>query len=131
LKKYINLSREFNIVSFGGWSYAEPSEGFTEEPREIQLDPGTLIDHFGDERGRFVSPANVAFEGRSLPRGTERLPYNLYKVTLSVRALAGIATAAFNMRGGNLLPASVEDLVAEGVITRVDPNGLTGRDGGK
>ena len=123
VKKNSNLSREFNIASFGGWSEAAPAEGFAGEPYEVELSPGTKVDRFGDELGRFVSPADVPFQDRSLPRGSERLEYNLYLVNFSTRVLAGPAASAFNMKGGGLqyrLSSSVAVLLQQGVLIKLE-----------
>ncbi|MBX3440755.1 MAG: glycohydrolase toxin TNT-related protein [Planctomyces sp.] len=50
-------------------SYYPPNRGFSGAPVAETLQPGTLIDRFGLDTGRFASPAGTPVPMRSLPYG--------------------------------------------------------------
>ena len=83
------------------------------------LQPGSLIDRFGPNRGRFVSPAGTPFSARGLPPESANEQFVTLRVLQALDVEASIAAPAF---GGGLgvqfrLPASVQELLDAGVLS--------------
>jgi hypothetical protein len=94
----------------GGWSTTET------------LQPGTVIDRYGAETGRFFSPGGTPLEARSLPTGAG--PLNTYQVLKSFNVQGGIAASAFGQAGGGvqyIASQTVSDLIEGGFIKPVVP----------
>lgn len=127
----------------GNWKYPVP-DGFALDSNQqpiaapLELHAGQLLDRFGNESGRFLSPAGTKYGGRAIPPSnlnTEdpRYPYNyhLYRVAKDVTVCAGPAAPAFEQPGGDIqyvtsssvcptLPfANVGTLVSNGTLVRV------------
>ena len=86
------------------------------------LQPGTLVDRFGYEGGRFMSPNGTSITGRALAPGTTEKPYSVYEVTNRLVVHAGQAEPWFGEAGMGTqyyLPASVADLVDAGYLRKV------------
>ena len=82
------------------------------------LAPGTLIDRFGPNTGRFVSPAGTPFSARGLPPEAALERFQAFEVLQPLNVEGSIASPAF---GGGLgvqyrLPASVQELIDAGVL---------------
>ncbi|TEA14089.1 hypothetical protein C8034_v003506 [Colletotrichum sidae] len=97
----------------------------------LTLTPGTYVDRFGSEFGRYVAPAGSPYAQRSLPPHNlnaapdSKYPYNyyVYAVARSLVVQAGPIAPWFGQPGLGLqflLSASLSDLVQHGVLTRVD-----------
>lgn len=94
----------------GGWSTTET------------LQPGSVIDRYGAETGRFFSPEGTSFEARSLPTGSG--PLNGYEVLKPFDVQGGIAAPAFGQPGLGvqyMAPQTVADLIEGGFIKPVGP----------
>jgi hypothetical protein len=94
----------------GGWSKAET------------LQPGTIIDRYGGETGRFFSPAGTPLEARALPTGSG--PLNTYEVLKPLEVQGGIVAPAFGQPGLGvqyMSPQTVADLIEAGIIKPVTP----------
>ena len=94
----------------GGWSTTET------------LQPGTLIDRYGAETGRFFSPAGTSLEARALPPGSG--PLNAYEVLKAVEVQGGIAAPAFGQPGIGIrymAPQTVAELIDDGFIKLATP----------
>jgi hypothetical protein len=94
----------------GGWSTDE------------SLQPGTVIDRYGGETGRFFSPEGTPFEERSLPAGSG--PLNTYEVLKALDVRVGLAAPAFGEPGLGIQYMSsqtVADLIRAGFIKPVGP----------
>ncbi|MGW3262812.1 TNT domain-containing protein [Streptomyces sp. NPDC001056] len=128
----------------GNWKYPVP-DGFALDSHHqpiaapLTLHAGQLVDRFGNETGRFLSPAGTKFGLRAIPPSnlnTEdpRYPndYHLYRVAKDVTVCAGPAAPAFEQPGGAVqyatsssdvcptLPfANVGTLVSNGSLVRV------------
>jgi hypothetical protein len=92
----------------GGWSQPET------------LQPGTIIDRYGAETGRFFSPAGTSFEARALPAGSG--PLNAYEVLSPLEVQGGIVAPAFGQPGLGIQYMSSQpaaDLIEAGVIKPV------------
>ncbi|GHF87086.1 hypothetical protein FHX82_004555 [Amycolatopsis bartoniae] len=89
-----------------------------------ELPAGSELDRFGNPDGNLTYAAGTPFEERSLvPEWVDR-PYHVYRVQRPIEALAGVAIPWFNQPGGGaayLLPASIEELLAEGDLIELDP----------
>lgn len=99
-----------------------PNNGFAGAPRVTVLKPGTQIDRFGWDGGRFVAPNGSSIAGRSLAPGTTEKPYKVFEVTNRLVVQEGSAAPWFGQPGGGVqyyLPASVEDLLNTGYIRRI------------
>jgi len=77
-----------------------PNDGFAAPPAEATLPPGTLIDRYGSEGGRFFSPAHASYAGRALPYAQDKMPYTVYRVEAPLRVQAGTAAPWFDAPGG-------------------------------
>ena len=96
-------------------------DGFAEKPSTKVLKPGTVIDRYGNEKGRFVSPKGTSYNARSLKPGTSRLSRKTYVVNRPLRVKAGIAAPAFNRPGGGIqykLPRTVKELLDKEVLKK-------------
>jgi hypothetical protein len=93
--------------------------------KEMQTLPaGSELDRFGGPSGNLTYAAGTPFEERSLVPEWVNRPYHVYRVQRPLEALHGVAIPWFNQPGGGaayLLPASIEELVAEGDLIELDP----------
>ena len=72
-----------------------PNEGFAPGRTSVYLEPGELIDRFGDDLGVFFSPLGTLYKARSSPFKCAAENYKLYKVMKPLPALVGPAAPAF------------------------------------
>jgi hypothetical protein len=89
-----------------------------------ELPAGSELDRFGGPNGNLTYAAGTPFAERSLVPEWVNRPYHVYRVQRPLEALAGVAIPWFNQPGGGsayLLPASVEELLAEGDLIELDP----------
>lgn len=89
-----------------------------------ELPPGSELDRFGGPSGNLTYAAGTPFEERSLVPEWVSRPYHVYRVQRPIEALAGVAIPWFNQPGGGaayLLPAAVEDLLADGDLIELEP----------
>lgn len=89
-----------------------------------ELPAGSELDRFGGPNGNLTYAAGTPFEERSLVPEWVNRPYHVYRVQRPMEALAGVAIPWFNQPGGGsayLLPASIEELLAEGDLIELDP----------
>lgn len=117
-----SISRAFNVNSHGGWEKAAPKNGFIGKTKEAFLKPGTKIDRYGHSTGHFSSPMGTKFEKRSLPTGSEKLPYSAYVVKKPFPVTSGKAAPAFGKPGlGTQYQSkkSIDRLVKEGYLVRI------------
>ncbi len=93
--------------------------------KELQeLPAGSELDRFGTTEGNLTYAAGTPFSERSLVPEWVNRPYHVYRVQRPIEALAGVAIPWFNQPGGGasyLLPASIEELLADGVLIELDP----------
>ncbi|WP_460444026.1 TNT domain-containing protein, partial [Amycolatopsis cihanbeyliensis] len=89
-----------------------------------ELPAGSELDRFGGPSGNLTYAAGTPFEERSLVPEWVSRPYHVYRVQRPLEALAGVAIPWFNQPGGGaayLLPASIEELLAEGDLIELEP----------
>ncbi|MGG1312690.1 TNT domain-containing protein [Cohnella laeviribosi] len=92
-------------------------------PKKVTLQPGTRIDRYGLETGKFVSPEGTPYEMRSLAPGTETKPYTVYEVVKSLDALGGKIAPWFDQPGGGIqykFDQSIKELIEGGYLRRVE-----------
>src|SRR5690606_19196282 len=88
------------------------------------LPAGSELDRFGGANGNLTYAAGTPFEERSLVPEWVNRPYHVYRVQRPLEALAGVAIPWFNQPGGGaayMLPASIEELLADGDLIELDP----------
>ncbi len=88
----------------------------------VCLHPGLVLDRFGADRGKIVSPQGIPFENRALYPRTAKTPYSIFEVVKPIDVKAGEIAPWFNKPGGGiqfLLPKSVEQLLNDGLLKRV------------
>jgi hypothetical protein len=92
----------------GGWRY--PSDGgFAGAPVTVTLEAGQVLDRFGSNSGRFLSPYGTAYAERALPPSNldtfEPLypnNYHIFRVLKPFAADGGTAAAWFGQPGGGI-----------------------------
>ncbi len=90
----------------GTWRY--PAEnGFDGQALPMELKGGDVIDRFGDERGRYLSPDGTTFSERALPPDSlnpqvEKYGYHRYEIVRPFQADVGYVAPAFAQQGGGL-----------------------------
>jgi hypothetical protein len=129
--RYGRLSKEEFLAKWtdpntGGWRWDQvPADGFAvheadgqmvPDRYEVELQPGTQIDRFGDAGGQYLSPDGLPYEQRGLPPsnlvpkpGTETVvndahPFNYYRyeVVRPFKVDAGGIAPAFEQPGGGI-----------------------------
>lgn len=105
-KKWTNPDGSINWPDHDGFS-----EGIKER---ITLQPGEVVDRYGNPTGSFVAPEGTPFVERSLFPGSETRTYNRYKVNKPVEVDAGTAAPWFDQPGGGmqyLFETSIQELL--------------------
>ena len=97
------------------------NDGFVGEPEKITLKAGEmLVDRYGPVYGGYVSPKNVSFEERALPRTTKIEEYSVFVIKKDIKdVLSGVAAAWFGEPGGGIqykLPLGTKQLLKEGYL---------------
>ncbi|MQA61402.1 MAG: DUF4237 domain-containing protein [Actinophytocola sp.] len=85
---------------------------------------GSELDRFGGPDGNLTYVAGTPYEERSLVPEWVHRPYHVYRVQRPIEVLSGVAIPWFNQPGGGsayVLPASIEELLADGVLIELDP----------
>ena len=98
------------------------NDGFQDNPVKTVLQPGMLIDRYGDEKGSFVSPKGTPYKMRSLSPGSETKAYHVYEILKSIEVLSGETAAWFDNPGGGTqhkFSKRIKDLLKEGYISEV------------
>ena len=101
-----------------------PNDGFAPATLPVIVQPGALIDRFGDSAGKFFSPKGTGYRERALPYVCRGYTYASYKVAKPLPALLGTAVPWFGEPGGAVqieTTACVNQLLAAGVLEPV-PN---------
>jgi len=107
------------VVKYRPWPAAD---GFLGASKVTVLKPGTLIDRYGSDAGRFASPQGTLFGARGLPSARAGDPYSVFEVQRRTVVKSGTAGPWLDSGGGgiqHILPASVEDLLGSGYLGRV------------
>lgn len=102
-------------------TYYPPNNGFKNEPSNVTLKSGTLIDRYGFPQGRFASPYGTPAEMRALPPGAIQNPYSVYRVTEPIEVQAGEIAPWFGQIGGGtqyLFPKSIQSYLESGALIK-------------
>jgi hypothetical protein len=97
-------------------------DGFDPPKLKVTIQPGELVDRFGDTCGSFLSPEGASYRGRALPYQCQGYAYTVYRVLKPLPVVIGTAAPAFGEPGGavQLQTADlVDQLLAEGVLEKV------------
>ncbi len=97
-------------------------DGFDPPKLKVTVQPGELLDRFGDTCGSFLSPEGASYAGRALPYRCQGYAYTVYRVLKPLPVTIGTAAPAFGDPGGAVqLKTSelVDQLVAAGVLETV------------
>ena len=83
-----------------------------------QVPPGTILDRYGSDTGRFMGEPGTTVSQRGMAQGTDAMPYTQYRVLKPFDAQVGPAAAvpAFGASGGAMqyLPGrTIKQLVAD------------------
>jgi hypothetical protein len=100
----------------------EPPLTLFRHKQMFELPPGTEVDRYGDQSGNLVYVAGTPFPERSLVPSWINRPYRVYRLRRPLEVLTGVAVPWFEQPGGGtayLLPKSVEDMIAEGVLVEI------------
>jgi len=96
--------------------------GFDPPKLKVIVQPGELLDRFGDTCGTFLSPRGASYSGRALPYQCQGYAYTVYRVVKPLTVIIGTAAPAFGERGGAVqlqTSEQVGQLLAEGVLEKV------------
>ena len=96
-----------------------PNDGCADAPVKETLPPGTTIDRYGSDFGRFFAVPGTSFEARALPYDPGALPYKVYVVRQPLPVEECKIAAWFDEPGGGEQFKAAEpaaQLVNEGVI---------------
>ncbi|WP_020668134.1 TNT domain-containing protein [Amycolatopsis nigrescens] len=109
-----------------------PEGGYEAGVAEM-LAEGTLLDRFGDVRGRVFAPAGTPFAQRSLPPSHREAGYRKYRVLREVPMWRAISAAWFGQPGGGVRYRAVytaDELVSMGYLADVTfPTGSNAEEG--
>jgi hypothetical protein len=100
-----------------------PNRGFVGKPTRTEIDPGTLIDRYGSELGRFASPRGTPFEARSLPPEAASAPLRTYEVLRPLPANSGSTAPWYGQPGRGTqfeFFQSIDELVRHGYLRRIE-----------
>ena len=100
-------------------TYYPPNRGFLGDSQPVALQPGTRIDRYGSDLGRYASPEGTPSPQRSLPYGYEASPYRTYEVVQQITVESGKVGPWFGQPGGGTqyyFPSRFTELIDEGVL---------------
>lgn len=107
----------------GDGSIKWPSNsGFEGTPVTKTLKPGTVVDRYGGETGKFVSPQGTPYANRSLPPGSDKRSYNAYEILKPIDVQSGKIAPWFDQPGGGTqyqFTQSIEDLIQSEYLRRL------------
>jgi hypothetical protein len=101
-----------------------PNRGFAGDPVAETLQPGTIIDRYGEDAGRYFSPAGTSYAARALPYDPAQMNYTQFEVLKPLPVEAGPAEAWFDQAGGGtqyFSKMNAQQLLDEGYIRKVSP----------
>ena len=108
----------------GGGVRWPPDDGFRGAAVPMVLPEGVLLDRFGGDGGRFLSPKGAAFAARALPSVCRDQPYAVFRVARPLPVWIGRAAPWFGEPGGATqvqTDATVAQLLVDGVLVRMPP----------
>jgi hypothetical protein len=111
-----------DLADVPGETYYPPNDGFGGLRTAKTMKHGELVDRYGTDYGRYVSPAGTPPEMRALPPGALDSPFSTFRVLQSFDVESGLAAPWFDQPGGGeqiYLPQSVKWLIDNGFLERV------------
>jgi len=90
------------INPLNGKNFYPKNNGFLDTPEFIDLQPGQVIDRYGDETGRFFSPEGTPIENRSLHPSTNTNSYNSFEVVKPFPVQSGTVAPYYGQPGGGV-----------------------------
>ena len=119
----IAVSYASGINPFNGKNMYPSNNGFKGQPTSTELQPGQIIDRYGDETGRYFTPEGTPIANRSLPPSANTNPYNTYEVVNPFPVQSGIVAPFYGQPGGGIQYYSpnmnVQQLINQGYIRPV------------
>lgn len=108
-----------------GSSIYPTNDGNVGKPKLKKLKVGMLLDRYGSEFGRYMSPKGASWTTRSLPKYSApgKVPYHVYEVVTPFKVKAGKAAPWFGEKGGCLqfeLEKSVAECIKENLLKRIE-----------
>lgn len=106
------------------WSQV-PNDGFMGDRVPMEMNPGEILDRFGDADGRYMSPPGTPFSERGLPPSSldgtaPDFGYHQYRVERPFTADVGYIAPAMGQPGGGLQVFVNADHIPDGVGQRVN-----------
>ena len=101
------------------WLVWPDDDGCADTPRTIILQPGTTIDRYGDNKGRFFAEPGTPFPARSLPYDESGTRYTVYVVRQPLAVEACRIRPWFDQAGGGTQfksAAPAVSLLTDGII---------------
>jgi filamentous hemagglutinin len=112
------------VKSDGGLRWPEKTDGFLNGVyQDATLQPGTVIDRYGSENGKFFSPLGTPFEERALPANRVSDTVRKYEVLRPLPVQEGVIAPWFDQPGGGTqfkMGMTAKQLVKEGYIREVE-----------
>ena len=110
------------------WQKQAPNNGAVPGTQQtVTVQPGVVLDRFGQRGGEYMSPAGTPFEARALPPGKQADPYEQYQVLKPFTVTKEEIAPAFEQTGGGIqmrasIPevqnrfATINDLIKHGYL---------------
>ena len=100
-----------------------PNRGFA-SIRQGTLQPGTIIDRYGPNEGRFAGAPGETISQKGLPGGSDSMGYHRYEVLKPIDAEIGTAAAVpeFGASGGGtqyLFGRPIAELIRDGYLREI------------
>ena len=97
--------------------------GFASSTKQT-VQPGKILDRYGDADGRFLGEPGATISERGMPQGAEEMPYRQYEVIKPFESRVGPAAPVpeFNASGGAvqyLQEKTIDQLVEEGFLREI------------
>ena len=116
----------FNKYGDPNWNYREeaPNNGaLPGTEHDMQIQPGGVIDRYGEPHGKYLSPAGTSYPGRGLPADNLAKGYYQYRVVRPLPAHQGVVAPAFGEPGGGVqyrLDESVQWYLEHGYLEKIN-----------
>ena len=98
-------------------------DGFAGAPKNTLLKPGTVVDRYGTDGGRFLAPEGTSIGARALPASARSgAPYLKYEVIKELSVQSGKATKWFGQKGGGTQYKTgprIKNLINDGYLKEV------------
>jgi len=91
--------------------------------RNESLQPGMLIDRYGNPSGKFTSPQGIPFENRALSPTTDMNNYHTYEIIKPVEVQSGEIAPWFDQPGGGIqyrFNDTIQNLINNGILREVN-----------